>query len=78
MVTVWYFVVLLLTSGGYVSLDPANLPMELPTQQACGDEATSRMIDRRNPNIALFCVEADDYDDMVKILNDNFDFGPGK
>ncbi len=75
---IWFFVILFRADAGHWQLDPTNPPLVMESYQACVNEGMSRMVDRRNPNINMLCVEADDEADLVKILLENIDFGQKK
>ena len=75
-ITVWFLVTLFTSvNGDHWTLHQDHMPQELATQQECADTAVFKMVDRRSPTIKLWCIEADDMDDLVKILDRNFDFG---
>jgi len=74
MVTTWYLV-LLVAVGDHWSLDPNHLPAPFKTQQECVDEGFSLMIDRRNEKAKLYCIEADDWQDLHDIMLKAFKFG---
>ncbi len=69
--TLWFLVVIN-TSGDQDVLD--RMPVVYPTQQVCVNEAVALMIDRRGP-LTLNCIEADNEDDLVIIMNQAFNFG---
>ena len=74
--TVW-FLVTLFAVGDHWAMRPNAMPEEYVTQQECMDAGVSKMIDRRLKSIKLVCVEADDAQDLHKILNEAFRF-PGQ
>ncbi len=71
VITVFFLVVIL--SGG--DQDILNrVPVEYPDQQTCMNEGVALMIDKRQP-LDVYCIEADDENDLVKIMNAAFNFG---
>lgn len=72
--TVWFLVVIL-SGGPHDFLD--RLPVEYPTQVKCSTEGLALFIDRRI-SLDIYCIEADDEDDLVVIMNGAFNFAGDK
>lgn len=77
IVTVWFLVQLFAATGGgsdYWTLRPGNMPIEFKTQVQCTQAGMDLMIDRRNTQTKLICIEADDEQDLHDIMLRNFRF----
>ncbi len=72
--TVW-FLVQLIAIGDHWALRPGHMPEEFPTLAQCDEAGGYEMIDRRNPKIKLWCIEADDEQDLHDIMKAAFNFG---
>jgi len=74
--TLWFLVTIFLSAdGNHWTMRAGHTPMQVPSYKACMDEGVSKMVDRRNPKVKLYCVEADSAQDLHDILNKAFDFG---
>lgn len=77
METVWFLVQLFAaTAGGPDTwvLRLGHMPVEFPTLTQCNQASMDLMIDRRNKRVKLYCIEADDEQDLHDIMLLNFRF----
>jgi len=78
MITTSFFLVMLFAVGDHWAIRPGHMPEEYPNLQLCMNAGVDKMIDRRNGKIKLHCIEADDEEDLHKIMLRNFTFDDGR